>query len=359
VKTRHCQRQTGLLARQLFPVFPCCLLLCAALSISCATTPAAPPEWALYGVDAAWPREAYIAATGCGGTTKQAEQDAYAALSFYFIAVVSSRSYSHETWTSDAAHYAKYKSSDSETFVHSTINLFALRRSSLWYDPYEKTYYTVAYIDRAEAWAIFEPRVRKEADEFRALWRIAESESAALKSYFDYKRTLEYTRRTEFANTMNFGDVLYPQKMNALISDMRENTAQLSSKLNEARSMAKIFINCPLDFESSITAALAKLFSGEGLPVTTDKSNAAAICTVTVEEGFWRSEGVGDFYYPKIGVIITDISGNALFSYSASAGKQAAMNAEVAKRRAYSALAAALENNFSVELNREFGVVKH
>jgi hypothetical protein len=74
-----------------------------------------------------------------------------------------------------------------------------------------------------------------------------------------------------------------------------------------------------------------------------------------VDEGFQRGDD-GFFYYPKISVIITDTRGVALFSYSASPGKQGAINAEVAKRRAYGELAAALESSFIGEMNREFGV---
>jgi hypothetical protein len=154
---------------------------------------------------------------------------------------------------------------------------------------------------------------------------------------------------------MNFGQVLYPQKMDALTGDIWQNIAQLSAKLNEARSMAQIYIDCPADFESAVTTALAKLLSAEGLPITADKRKAAAICTAAVDEGFQPAEA-GYFYYPKISVIITDSAGNALFSYSAAPGKQGAMNPDVAKRRAYNALAAALENDFSSEVNRQLGV---
>jgi hypothetical protein len=342
MKHRLCQKQAALVPALLF----------AALLASCATAPAAPPDWVTLGVDAVYPREAYIAVTGFGKTAKLAEQDAGAALSLYCIAEVTTVSHSRQTLTSDTGLQVRL---DSETFVHSAMRLFALRHTAPWYDRIEKTYTVAAYINRAEAWAIFEPRVRREVEEFRALWRAAESETAALKSYFNYKRAREHTRRGDFANTMNFGEVLYPEKMNALTGDIWQNIPRLSAKLNEARSMAQIFIDCPADFESVITTALAKLLSAEGLPITADKRKAAAVCTAAVDEGFQPAEA-GYFYYPKISVSITDSAGNALFSYSAAPGKQGAMNPDVAKRRAYSALAAALENDFSGKMNRELGV---
>ncbi|MDR0600372.1 MAG: hypothetical protein LBG84_09895 [Treponema sp.] len=329
------------------------VLLAAFLALPAAVRAAPPPDWVTRGVEAVYPREAYIAVTGRGKTAKLAEKDADAALSLYCIAEVTTVSRSRQTLTSDTGLYARL---DSETFVHSVTRLFALRHTAPWYDRGEKTYTVAAYIDRAEAWAIFEPRVRREAEEFRALWRAAESETAALKSYFDYKRALEHTRRGDFVNTMNFGEILYPQKMNALAGDIRQNIARLGAKLNEARNMAAVFIQCPVDFESAVSTALARLLSAEGLPVTADKRRAAAICTARVDEGFQRVEGTGYFYYPRISVIITDRSGNALFSYSAAPGKQAAMNPEVAKRRAYGELAAALESDFSGEMNRQLGV---
>jgi hypothetical protein len=308
-----------------------------------------PPDWITLGVEEVYPKGAYITACGRGKTAKKAEEDAVRALGLYLSAEVSSIVYDRESYSSKTGYDAE---AYSKTLVKSEMKLFAMRQAGAWYDGGKKTWRALALIDRAEAWAMFEPRARKEADEFRSLWKAAESEKSALKSYFDYRAAYNFARRDEFVNTMTFGEALYPKKMDALNADVRKNTAQLSTKLNRARNAAQIFISANKDFESNIKGTLTKLLSGEDLIITVNKKRAAAICAATVDEGFKRVEA-GYFYYPKISVTITDTRGAALFSYSASADKQGAMDADVAKRRAYGALAAALENNFIGKMNGE------
>jgi hypothetical protein len=349
MKNRVCQKQRA-------AVFPACLwrFVCAALFASCAATPAAPPGWFTRGAEAAFPRDAYIAEEGRGTTAKLAEQDAYAAISRYFFTRVTSRTQSRQTWASGAGYEAQVSD---EALVQSAVKLFTLRRTAPWYDRGEKTYSVVAYIDRAEAWTVLEPRIKKEVDEFRALWHIAETETIVLKSYFDYKRAGAHTRRQEFTETVGFGELVNARGTAALTAEIRGNIAGLSAKLNEARNMAQIRVECPRDFESLLSTAIAKSLGEEGLVITTDKKMAAALCTVTVDDGLQRGEGDGVFFcYPKCGVVITDNAGRALFSYSSAPGRQNGMTADVAKRRAYGAIAADIERDFIARLNKGLGV---
>jgi hypothetical protein len=351
--------QAGALARKKIGAL---CFFCAVLA-SCASTPAVPPEWVTLGVEAVYPQEAYIAVEGHGKSRKDAEEDALAALSRYFLVeVVANASAFTRAIHIDVIENGRTKTTDTDIevittqrYVQSAEKLFAVKCAKPYYNESEKLYTAVAYINREEAWRIFEPRVRREADGFRALWITAESETATLKSYFDYRAAYNFTRRDEFIHTRSFGEVLYPSKMNSLTRDVSESDARLPAKLNMARSMVNIFISINKDFESNITGTLTKLLSGEGLIITGNKKQAAAICAATVDEGFQRSDA-GYFYYPTISVIITDTRGIALFSYSASPEKQAAMNADAAKRRAYQAVADTLKNNFVGEMNREFGV---
>jgi tetratricopeptide (TPR) repeat protein len=45
----------------------------------------------------------------------------------------------------------------------------------------EKRWQTAAYLDRGEAWAVYEPRFKKQADAFRALYHAAETETDPFK----------------------------------------------------------------------------------------------------------------------------------------------------------------------------------
>lgn len=329
--------------------------LCFFIAAGGALFAAEPPAWVAQGAQAAYPQKEYIAAEGRGKNKKAAESDALAALSQYFEARIESTINARETIISENKKVKSTTVLEEINFVQSGAKLFAVRYAPPYYDKKEKEYITVAFIKREEAWRIFEPRVKNEADAFRELWRSAESETEPIKSFFAYKAADNFSRRAEFVQTMNFGRIINPDKMNSLVRDTDDAKARLPAKLSTARSMTNIFIDINNDYESNITGALTKLLSEEGLNITTNKKTARAVCKVTVDEGLSHNE-FGDFYYPKITVALTGKNDTTLFSYSAAAGKQAAMDAKVAKRRAYGALAAALENNFRAEFDRELSV---
>ncbi|MDR1901031.1 MAG: hypothetical protein LBQ88_01935, partial [Treponema sp.] len=142
------------------------------------------------------------------------------------------------------------------------------------------------------------------------------------------------------------GQALYPQKMNAAFSMTRNEMAALPQKLNEARQNAAVYIDCPLDFESIIVNAFSRAISAEGFPVSKTRSAAAAVCTITVDEGMQKRE-LGVFYFPSVQAVFAE-KGTPLFSYSASADSASAVTPDVAKRRAYKALEEEIQRTFSL-----------
>jgi hypothetical protein len=64
----------------------------------------------------------------------------------------------------------------------------------------------------------------------------------------------------------------------------------------------------------------------------------------------------GVFYYPELSGTVRGVSPGAsgsLFSFTATAPRQGAINPDTAKRRAYTALAAALKEAFPGEWNKK------
>ena len=193
---------------------------------------------------------------------------------------------------------------------------------------------------------IFEPRIQKEIDGFNALWDAAETETEAFSIVFAYQKLQDYTARPDFINTFLFGESLHPENMKSASGKTAENAALITAKINESIALLNIYIDVDRDFESLIGAELAKLFSAHHFNVSAGKNTANTFCEVKIEEGFQRREGTGDFYYPKITVTIRTKGGKTLYSYAASAARQAAAAPDVAKRRAYTALVNELEKNF-------------
>ncbi|GHV11779.1 hypothetical protein FACS189491_03620 [Spirochaetia bacterium] len=311
------------------------------------------PEWAggEDALEAAFPDGRYIKQKGRGDSTKQAETAALSAMARYFLTGI--RDVSTERVSVDSEGRSS-STIEAETFIRSEIELFALRYTEPWLESGSATsgkWEAVAYIDRAEAWINYEPKAQKQADAFTALFEAAENERDPLKRFFAYRAAEQYTASSAYSTTMEFGQKLAPEQMNSTFAEVRASVAKIPQKMEEAKKAANIFVVVDTDNEGALNAALAKALGGEGFPVARTRAGAAAICAATVTEGLQKSD-MGTFYFPKISITLRSASGGDVFSFSIEAAKQGAMNPDIAKLRAYTALAAAIEKQFSVELNK-------
>jgi hypothetical protein len=164
-----------------------------------------------------------------------------------------------------------------------------------------------------------------------------------------YFTAQQYARTPEFENANIFGQILHPAKMNAEFAAVRAELASLPQNIDNAKRNAVIFIDCPVDFESRIFNSFSENFSTLGFPLTRTKNTAAAVCTVTVNEGEQKRD-TGIYYYPSLQAVLSGASG-ALWTFSAQAERSAAVTPDVAKRRAYTALAENVNATFVNQFN--------
>jgi hypothetical protein len=322
---------------------------------TCASSaPAVPvPEWAggEDTLEAAFPNARYIAQKGRGDSAKQAETTALSAMARYFLTGI--RDVSTERVTVDSEGRSS-STIEAETFIRSEIELFAVRYTDPWLESGSVTsgkWETVAYIDRNEAWINYEPKAQKQADAFTALFEAAENERDPLKRFFAYRAAEHYTASSAYTTTMEFGQKLAPDQMNSAFAEVRACVAKIPQKMDEAKKAANIFVVVDTDNEGALNAALAKALGGEGFPVAKTRAGAAAICVATVTEGLYKTD-INTFYYPKISITLRSASSGDVFSCSIEADRQGAINPDIAKLRAYTVLSAAIEKQFTVELNR-------
>ena len=144
--------------------------------------------------------------------------------------------------------------------------------------------------------------------------------------------------------------VLHPAKANELFAGADAVWSGLAGKQLAAREQARVYVNCPADYNRMIYQAMVKTLGASGFIVEERRAAAAAVCDLAVEEGV-QTQGSGTMYYPALTGAIGG-KGGAFFSFKVQAERQGAVTPDVAKRRAYTALAAALENSFAGELRR-------
>jgi len=325
------------------------ILLALALPIlSCANLPTEPAPWdaSPSAIRQVFPDGEYIAQRGSGKTKAAAEAQAAAELARFMSSQISA-SKGYQTTTANGAENIN---TQDEAYVKSQINLFGIRYADdAYYRKDMREWRTVAWIERAEAWAVYEPQFRRQADSFTALFNAAEAERDAFRKTLMFIAADNFTHSETFENASLFGQILDPRRMNAQFETVRSLISAVPQRLDAARRNASIYIDCPVDFESLVSNAFAREFSALGFPVANTRASASVVCRVTVDEGMQQRE-LGIFYHPSLQAVISGPSGT-LFTFSAAGEQASAVTPDVAKRRAYQSLADKVNQTFSLNTN--------
>ena len=136
---------------------------------------------------------AYIAQLGYGSTKDSAESNALAALSKFFQMKVSVQA-KEQTILNDSNFETTLSE---EVFVQSYTELFAVHYSKSKYAKKQKQYEVIAYIDRKEAWIIYEPKINDCTSQFEQFYFDAISKNDAILK-------IAGQRHTKMQKKMNF-----------------------------------------------------------------------------------------------------------------------------------------------------------
>jgi hypothetical protein len=323
-------------------------VLTAIFVVSCAGTPAVPkPAW-VADMSTAYPESRFIAMQGRGITKDAAQLAALGDLAGYFEREVQQKESAYITMIQKAGGVEKEKGIANTITVTVRRNLSTVRYADdAWKDPVTGEYVTVAYLNREEAWAAFFPQAEKAANTFFNFYFEAEKygkekDADPFTLALQYGEAQQYAAGEEFATTRVFAQLLDAKQAVKLFEEADPAHAALPELTVKARRNASIYIDCPLDLDGLVSNAAAAVFGEAGFPVARERRSAAAVCVIRVNEGSQKLAS-GTYYYPNLSV---EVSGRAgpVFSFTAEAERQGAINPELARRRAYTALAQALRD---------------
>jgi hypothetical protein len=319
--------------------------------LSCATSPpSAPPLW-YADTEAVYPGAAYITGRGEGGSRKEAENRALAEIGYYFVRHIHAEQSTRASWTEQNGEAASERFTEESVAVESHTRLVAVRYAQdPWFDSISKSWHALAYIDRAEGWAVYEPLAQKQADAFLSLVKAADAETEAFNAALRWGTVAAYAEGAEYKAARDFAQALNPSAAVALFVKADAAQASLIEKQLTAREKSPVFVECPLDHERLIYQAAVKTLNAMGFTVETNSGAAAAFCVLQAEEGGQKTDG-GSIYYPSLTGTVSG-NGGVLFSFKIEGGRQGAVNPDLAKRRAYMALSSALEKGFPEELKK-------
>jgi hypothetical protein len=329
----------------------------AALFAACAGTPqnAAVPAWA-GNMEALYPRSAYIAQQGQGSTRQEAELAALNGISFYFESEITSEITAEESFRQSGTGEESRSSAESRlhtsTLVRSQTRLLAVRYAEdPWVNPATGAWETAAFIDREEAWALYEPEAAKVRDTLLSLSGAAEQEGESFLRALRFNLAAAYGGSPDFNAVRGFAQILHPGRARLMFAETDAIRSALPEKSYSARQGAAVFIDCPNDLDGLVSTAAATALGAWGFPVEQNREAASCVCLIRVDPGAQTMES-GTFYTPSLTGTVSGGAG-AVFSFTAQAPRQGAINPEVGRRRAYTALAAALGEAFTGELNRK------
>jgi putative hemolysin len=322
---------------------------------ACASKPAVPakpaPAW-FSSIGTVYPASSFIAVQGDGESLAEAESQAQAGIARYFVSRIQAKTSRLYQSTETQQDTDTRKTFSQDTFISSSIKLFTLRLvQNPWQDPGTKTWYSLAYINRAEAWAVYKDQAKAELDKFLALAAEAEKMSMQdpLKRCFALNDALKTASSDEYQQTMLFGSILSSKNMDALLAPAREKEAALQGEKAEARQNVVLTLQCSSDFESLLKNAVSAALADAGFSATASAGPDSYTVHVVVDESVSQTD-MGTYYMPKAQVRITNSAGVNEFICPVNAKKAGAMSPDVAKRRAYTALAEALKTELTKKL---------
>jgi hypothetical protein len=311
-----------------------------------------PPQWA-ENLEAAFPGDRYIAVPGSSGSRTTAPQAAQTALSFYFRTQVSSRTDLAESYREEDGVSSQSVQLKQQMLVQTVTDLQNVRYTDPWRNPVTGQWETVAYIDREEAWKAYSPQAKKTADTFVQLAYGARNEADPFIRALRLGKAEAYAAGEAFVTARSFAQILNPALADRLFEEADGVRPALLKEAADARQNARIYLECPLDLNGLIRNAATAAFRDAGFTAAAETRGAAVRCVIHVEVNpMPRPPGTGTFFLPKLSGEVTSLTGAraAVFSFTAQAEVQSAIDPDLARSRAYTALAQALRDTLPERL---------
>lgn len=302
------------------------------------------PEWTI-DLNKVYPNEQYIAQRGYGTDRQSAQLFALEAISRYFSTHI-------ENEMREVITVTDKKSAGilrDEIFIQSQTNLFAVNYATPWHNKDIEQWETVAYINRSEAWSLYEPKLRLMTDTFKSMYEEAERHDEPFKRLVFYSSANELATKEKLPEKLAFANTLYPPG-SVFFDDTRTMLSKIPAKMEGMKSLSILYLDCDRDIDNSIYTTVSAIFSSQGFPVTKKEEQAVYICKIFLDENK-QTLSAGVFYYPAISIHISDRNGS-IFSYSVSLDRIGASNADVAKRRTYTAISNEIQRSFLSEIRK-------
>ena len=281
----------------------------------------------------------YIAGKGYGESPAAARQAALGEVAAFFTAKVA-------TETSELVEVADNKSSSrmrQETHVSTQTELFSVRYGEPYYLEGQKLWECVAYMHRGEAWEIYRQKFVPLVETFASLYRSGAAEADDFSQLLSYSRALDFAHNNNLSAMQAFAAALYPEGAAVLASSL-EGLEELESQIRQTAARCSVSVVCHQDSGGLVRGAVSGRLEELGLAVAEGEAAAVYRCDVVVEENV-QQLAAGSFYTPEIRISIGD-GRRSVHTQNISVRRVGARNPDVARQRAYKAMAEEVKKSF-------------
>lgn len=284
---------------------------------------------------------AYIAQKGFGETEQIAQQNALAGISKFFQMSISVEAAERTKVTDEGS---KSEISE-EVFIKSQTELFAVHYTKAKYIRKQKLYELTAYIDREEAWQIYRPRLESDVQSFEHFFSDSEKQNEMILKIMSLSKAMESAAKTGLEKKLDFAVALYPSSYD-LYEETRNNISETAPLIKSLCRKCSISVECENDFERIVQTGAEEVLAKAGFGIN-ENAESKYECAVEISDNE-KQMPAGTFFTPSFTVEI-EKEGSILFSSSGQLKRTGAKDENIAKQRAYSAVANAVSEILSKE----------
>lgn len=274
----------------------------------------------------------FIAMKGTGNSGELAKADAAAQIARYFVSNVVVNTSASSEMTSDGTNVTKNQRILTETEITSELSVVGMEYTVPFYNKPEKKWYAVAFINRADAWFQFKPKIDGLKNEFMSFYKKAQSESDSFAKVSFYRSAVKVG--DAFLEKLEYGRLISPNDEEKYASD-RELVSEIPSLL--ALELKNLTVNVSVcgDYGDIIATAVKKVLSENGFVVG---NSGNYLASVIVESNVSGSEPL--VIMPSVEIKVESKDGKPVCAYSTAAKeKTPSYSLDKAQKKAFPLLA--------------------
>lgn len=323
------------------------------VSFSCASNKqSTKPLWADDAtINQVYPNELYIARIGTSQDEDKSLLFADAELSSYFSRQVSSEIKAVKVLTNKNGVTSDESTITQNVSSKSYVQLFNVAHTTPWYDKSVKKYVCCAYINRAEAWRMYESNVIQAKQTFYSIFNKANDEKDLLKKSVLLVKCKNAAN--EYVVTLDTGRVLYSSGVAKYEGD-RDVLSSIDQQIISAKLNSIMKVSVKNDSYNKISYVVTSILRNQGYEVS--DTNYLYLVTVVVKPNKVTHKDTHSITAePGITLTINNRQ-ETVFAYAKTTEHVTGYSdaEKFVNNKIYSALEKELNSSLSDELNKSF-----